>query len=136
LLVRHCRVHVPWRKDSQLGESVLRQQDIAAVKVWRRNGILAWTNTIARSSSGQLVANRDRRLLGRRFPLDDELNEAVHENQAVAALFGTGANGEDSFERNDLGFQHLFEVYARSRTRSSARSARTRSTPTRARSTG
>jgi putative nucleotidyltransferase with HDIG domain len=112
LLVRHGHVHVPWGKDSQLGDSVLRQQDIATVKVWRRNGVLAWTNTIARSSSGHFVANRDRKLLGRQFPLDDELNEAIRENQAVAALVGTGANGEDSFERNDLGFQHLFEVYA------------------------
>jgi putative nucleotidyltransferase with HDIG domain len=112
LLVRHGRVRVPWAKDSQLGDSVLRQKDIATVKVWRRNGVLAWTNTIARSSSGHLVANRDRSLVGRRFPLDDELNEALRENQPVAALVGTGADGEDSFERNDLGFRHLFEVYA------------------------
>ena len=112
LLVRHGRVHIPWRKDGLLAQSVLRQHDIATVKVWRKDGILAWTNTRSRSSSGRLVPNRDRHLIDRRFPLDDELGEAIEENRAVAALVGTGADGEDSFERNDLGYRQLFEVYA------------------------
>ena len=112
LLVRHGRVHIPWQQDSRLATDVLRQHDIATVKVWRKDGILAWTNTQARSSAGRLVPNRDRHLIDRRFPLDDELGEAVTENRAVAALVGTGADGEDSFERNDLGYRQLFEVYA------------------------
>lgn len=112
LLVRNGQVHVPWKKDSRLAQSVLRQQDIATVKVWRKDGVLAWTNTIARSSSGRFVTNQDRSLIDRKFPLDDELNEAMQENRPVAALVGTGGDGEDSFERNDLGYGHLFEVYA------------------------
>jgi putative nucleotidyltransferase with HDIG domain len=112
LLVRHGRVHIPWQQDDRLARSVLRQQDIATVKVWRKDGILAWTNTRSRSSAGRLVPNRDRQLIDRRFPLDDELGEAIEENHAVAALVGTGADGEDSFERNDLGYRQLFEVYA------------------------
>ena len=112
LLVRHGHVHIPWKQDGRLAQSVLRQQDIATVKVWRKDGLLAWTNTRSRSSSGGRVANRDRQLIGHRFPLDDELGEAIHENQAVAALVGTGADGEDAFERNELGYTQLFEVYA------------------------
>jgi hypothetical protein len=55
LLVRHGRVHIPWKQDGRLAQSVLRQHDIATVKVWRQDGILAWTNTRSRSSSGRLV---------------------------------------------------------------------------------
>src|SRR4029079_17874859 len=51
-------------------------------------------------------------LIDHRFPLDDELGEALHENEPVAALVGTGADGEDAFERNELGYKQLFEVYA------------------------
>jgi putative nucleotidyltransferase with HDIG domain len=59
------------------------------------------------------VRNRDRGKIGHRFPLEDELGEAVRENQAVAKLVGTGSTDEeDAFERNDLGFGKLFEVYA------------------------
>jgi HD-GYP domain-containing protein (c-di-GMP phosphodiesterase class II) len=112
LLVRHNRVHIPRKRDGRLAQNVLRQRDIATVKVWRKDGILAWTNTVSRSSSGTLVANRDRDLIDHRFPLDDELGEALHENQPVAKLVGTGADGEDAFERNKLGYKQLFEVYA------------------------
>jgi putative nucleotidyltransferase with HDIG domain len=112
LVVRNGQVRVPRAKNAQLAKGVRRQRDIATVKIWRRDGVLAWTNPVARSSSGAFVANRNERLVGRRFPLDDELDEAIHENRAVAKLVGTGADGEDAFERNDLGFGHLFEVYA------------------------
>jgi HD-GYP domain-containing protein (c-di-GMP phosphodiesterase class II) len=112
LLVRNGHVHVPWKKDGQLAESVLRQHDIASVKVWRKDGILAWTNTLSRSSSDKLVANRDRRLIDNHIPPDDELAEALDENRAVAKLVGTGGEGEDAFDRNELGYTQLFEVYA------------------------
>jgi putative nucleotidyltransferase with HDIG domain len=113
VLVHHGRVVVPWNKDGQLAAGVMTQRDIVAVKVWKPTGLLAWTNPRSRTSSGRTVKNRDRRLIDtHRFRLDDELNEAIHENHAVAALVGTGGDGEDSFERNDLGYGRLFEVYA------------------------
>jgi putative nucleotidyltransferase with HDIG domain len=114
-LVQGNQVKVPWSKDAPLGRSVRSQRDIVVVKVWKvqgTHGVLAWTNKRARSSSDHLLLNRDRSRIGRAFPLHDELGEAIHENQAIAALVGTGASGEDAFERNDLGYQHLFEVYA------------------------
>jgi len=111
-LVRGNRIDIPWRQDAQLAEGVLRQPDIVSVKVWKANGVLAWTNTLSRSSRGRLVPNRNRREIDKNLGLDDELDEAIDENQPVAALVGTGGKGEDAFERNDLGYRNLFEVYA------------------------
>ena len=121
VLVHHGRVAVPWAKDRQLADTVMTN-DIVTVKVWSRNGHLAWTNPLSHTSSGQPVHNRDRRFIGTRpSELDDELHEAIHENRPVAELVGTGADGEDAFERNKLGYKELFEVYApienKSRTR-------------------
>jgi len=88
-----------------LRRSVRAQPDILSVKVWRADGLLAWTNV-------------DQKRIGHRFPLDEELGDAIHEDQAVASLIGTGgpAQTEDAFERNQLargaGVSHLFEVYA------------------------
>jgi len=111
-LVHHGRVEVPSAQDGQLASRVMKQGDIVTVKVWRRSGLLAWTNAKALTSSGQAVHNRDRSLVGSRVRFDDELDEAIHENRPVAKLVGTGADGEDAFERNALGYKQLFEVYA------------------------
>jgi putative nucleotidyltransferase with HDIG domain len=112
VLVHHGRVVVPSAKDGQLAATVMTH-DIVAVKVWKPNGLLAWTNPVSHTSSGRAVHNRDRRFIGTRpSSLDDELDEAMHENRPVAELVGTGADGEDAFERNDLGYGQLFEVYA------------------------
>jgi putative nucleotidyltransferase with HDIG domain len=111
-LVRGNRIDIPWNQDAQLADGVLRQQDIVTVKVWRANGVLAWTNTLARSSRGGLVPNRNRNEIDENLGLDDELERAIDTNQPVAALVGTGGKGEDAFERNDLGYRNLFEVYA------------------------
>jgi putative nucleotidyltransferase with HDIG domain len=113
VLVSHDHVKVPWKQDAQLGSNVLSQPDIVVVKVWTANGVLAWTNATTRTSRGQPLPNRDREKIDHRFPLEDELGEAIRENRPVAKLVGTGSTDEeDSFERNDLGYTHLFEVYA------------------------
>jgi putative nucleotidyltransferase with HDIG domain len=112
LLVRGGRVRIPRQQNEQLARSVQRQQDIATVKVWRKDGVLAWTNPLARTSGNHLVANHDRQLIDHHFPPDDELDEALDENQAVAELVGPGGRGEDAFDRNNLGYTELFEVYA------------------------
>ena len=111
-LVHGNRIDIPWRQDAQLAEGVVKQPDIVTVKVWRADGVLAWTNTLSRSSRGRLVPNRNRDEIDNHLGLDDELEEAIDTNQPVAALVGTGGEGEDAFERNDLGYRHLFEVYA------------------------
>ena len=111
-LVRDNRVVVPSAQDASIAENVLTQPDIVVVKVWKANGVLAWTNFVARSSNGHRVLNRDRGLIDHRFPLDEELGDAIRDDEPIAKLVGTGADGEDAFERNRLGFTHLFEVYA------------------------
>src|SRR5437763_14687531 len=111
-LVHGNHIDIPWQQDAQLAEGVLRQQDIVTVKVWKADGVLAWTNSLSRSSHGRLVPNRNRDEIDKNLGLDDELEKAIDTNQPVAALVGTGGKGEDAFERNDLGYRHLFEVYA------------------------
>jgi putative nucleotidyltransferase with HDIG domain len=99
VLVRDDAVVVSPSGERRLVATLRGQPDIVTVKVWRADGVLAWTN-------------RDRSRVGRRFPLDDLLGEAILGNRPVAAIVGTGGEGEDAFERNRLGFKHLFEVYA------------------------
>jgi putative nucleotidyltransferase with HDIG domain len=122
VVVHHGRIEVPWAQDGQLASRVMRQHDIVTVKVWKPSGFLAWTNRLSRTNGGHRVHNRDRKFVDtHRFRLDDELDEAIHENRPVAALVGTGADGEDAFERNKLGYNQLFEVYAPIENKSSTR---------------
>jgi len=91
------------RDKQHLAESVQTQKDILSVKVWSNDGLLAWTNV-------------DTKRIGRKFGLDDELGEAIRDNRPIASLAGTGGEGEDAFELNELTRRHhlrqLFEVYA------------------------
>jgi hypothetical protein len=104
-LVHGDKVVVSQRDKGRFASSVQRRKDILSVKVWRADGLLAWTNV-------------DERGIGRTFPLEDELGDVVKENQPIADLVGTGGNAtdEDAFERNELArehhLSHLFEVYA------------------------
>jgi putative nucleotidyltransferase with HDIG domain len=105
VLVHGNEVVVSRTDEGRLASSVHRQPDILSVKVWRSDGLLAWTNV-------------DKTRIGRTFPVDDELGEAIRDNQPIAELVGAGGNArdEDAFERNELarehGLHHLFEVYA------------------------
>jgi putative nucleotidyltransferase with HDIG domain len=104
-LVRGNHVVVAGSDAARLSNGIRAQKDILSVKVWQPDGVLAWTNV-----------DPDR--IGRRFPPDAELGEAIDENRPIAALVGTGgaAADEDAFERNALArkahVHHLFEVYA------------------------
>jgi HD-GYP domain-containing protein (c-di-GMP phosphodiesterase class II) len=104
-LVRGNHVVVARQNVKTLAAGIREQHDILSVKVWQRDGVLAWTNV-------------DSSRISRRFPLDDLLGDVIHQNRPIAALVGTGgsAEDEDAFERNQLarahGVGHLFEVYA------------------------
>src|SRR5438094_411420 len=52
---------------------VRRQHDLLSVKVWRADGTLAWTN-VARTR------------IGKRFDLDGDLGETIHENRTAGAI--------------------------------------------------
>jgi HD-GYP domain-containing protein (c-di-GMP phosphodiesterase class II) len=104
-LVRGHSVIVSRQNLAHLSKALGKQKDIVSVKVWRTDGRLAWTN-------------RDKERIGHKFPLDDELAEAIQDKRAIAKLVATGGNDgdEDAFERNQLahqlGVHQLFEVYA------------------------
>ena len=59
------------------------------------------------------MANRDRHLIDHRFPLDDELGEAIHENRPVAELVGTGRGRRGRLRARRARLpSSCFEVYA------------------------
>jgi putative nucleotidyltransferase with HDIG domain len=93
-VVRHGRI-VPTQ--AAIG-SLSGEPDVVSVKVWRADGTLAWTN-------------RGKARIGKRFPLDGELGEAIGENRTVSDIVATGSGGEHALEAS-LGFSRLFEVYA------------------------
>jgi len=104
-LVRGDRVDVAGQDVRRLAAGIRAQKDILSVKVWEKNGVLAWTNV-------------DPKRIKHKFPLDDELGDAINDNKPIAALIAAGRTDgdEDSFERNSLArkfdLHHLFEVYA------------------------
>jgi putative nucleotidyltransferase with HDIG domain len=79
--------------DRDLGE----RPDIRSVKVWRTDGTLAWAN---------IAPER----IGKRFPLEDELQEVVEKKEAVAVLGKLGAE-ENAAEAARLP-NDVLEVYA------------------------
>jgi putative nucleotidyltransferase with HDIG domain len=95
-LVEGNRVVVRRRLTKQLA-AVSRRPDIVTVKVWRLNGVLAWTN-------------RARSRIGQRFELDGNLGVSMKQNKSVAEIEVPDTE-ENEVERN-LGFGRLLEVYA------------------------
>ena len=77
--------------------SLQYEPDIVTVKVWRPDGVLAWTN-------------RERGRIGHKFELDDELEEALDENQTVGTI--SPANADEAAVERSLGFSRLLQVYA------------------------
>jgi hypothetical protein len=75
-----------------------KQPDVVSVKVWRADGTLAY-------------ATLQPQRIGRRFPLDSDLGEAISENRAVASVIAPSSEGETAGEA-ELGFSHLIQVYA------------------------
>jgi putative nucleotidyltransferase with HDIG domain len=71
--------------------------DILSVKVWRRDGVLAWTS---------LAPER----IGRRFPLGDALQAVLRTGQAEGGLEDL-ADAEDAVEAK-LAVDEVIEVYA------------------------
>jgi putative nucleotidyltransferase with HDIG domain len=96
-LVQHGAVVVRPQLSRRLVDDLRRRPEIVTVKVWRANGVLAWTN-------------RARRRIGHRFELDGNLGTALHKNAAVAGI-EVPDQEENAVERS-LGFGRLLEVYA------------------------
>jgi putative nucleotidyltransferase with HDIG domain len=84
--------HVSARLEGELRHN----RGLVTVKVWRADGVLAWTN-------------RGRARIGKRFKLDGDLAKAVGTRRTAGHIDELSAD-EDRVERA-LGYDHLLEVY-------------------------
>ena len=98
-LVKNDKVIVTRWGSQGLIAALRGQPDVVTVKVWRADGVLAWTN-------------RGQQRIGRRFPLDGPLESAIVDNKPASEFVSTtGGDSENAVERG-LGFSQLLEVYA------------------------
>jgi putative nucleotidyltransferase with HDIG domain len=95
-LVRDHRVRVDPEVSSVLRGELRRDPDLVTVKVWRPDGVLAWTN-------------RAPQRIGKRFEEEGSLEQALHGH--AAGSIGKLDAEENAVERS-LGFSHLLQVYA------------------------
>ena len=96
-LVRGNHVQVSRHVSARLTGELRRNRSLVTVKVWRPDGVLAWTN-------------RAQARIGRRFDMDGDLAEAVDSRSPAGHIDQLSAD-EDRVEEG-LGFDHLLEVYA------------------------
>jgi putative nucleotidyltransferase with HDIG domain len=95
-LVRGNALQVGPNVSSVLLRELRSDPDLVTVKVWRPDGVLAWTNR-----------GRDR--IGTRFEKEGNLEKALH--GTPAGSIGGLDEDENQVERS-LGFDHLLQVYA------------------------
>ena len=96
-VVRNGRVQVAPRESSRLLSQLHRQPDLVTIKVWRTDGVLAWTS-------------RGEGRIGRRFEVEGDLGEVIGTGRAAGSIDELESD-EDALEQR-LGFDHLLEVYA------------------------
>jgi putative nucleotidyltransferase with HDIG domain len=95
-LVRGGQVQVSPHTTARLDGELRRNPALVTVKVWRSDGVLAWTN-------------RGRNRIGRRFDMDGDLAKSISTRQAAGHIGQLSAD-ENRVEQS-LGFSHLLEVY-------------------------
>ena len=96
-LVRGDKLHVSPHLPLQIRQQLRRQPDLITVKVWRPDGVLAWTN-------------RAPERIGRPFSLEGDLGETIADKRAHASIDDLGGD-EDEAERAAAS-SHVLEVYA------------------------
>ncbi|HEX3687380.1 MAG TPA: HD domain-containing phosphohydrolase [Gaiellaceae bacterium] len=96
-LVRGGQVRVSRNASVRLTEELRRNRALVTVKVWRPDGVLAWTN-------------RAQARIGRRFDIDGDLGEAISSREAAGHI--DQLSGDEDAVEERLGFDHLLEVYA------------------------
>ena len=100
-LVGNGAVSVHRDAEPVLERELAGRGDIVSVKVWRADGVLAWTN-------------RSRERIGQMFPLEGDLSEVIEKGEAEAG-FDELDDLEDRSEHaaaERLGLDHVLEVYA------------------------
>jgi putative nucleotidyltransferase with HDIG domain len=96
-LVQGDRLHVSPRLPQQINEQLRRQPDLLTVKVWKPDGVLAWTS-------------RAPERIGRRFSLGGALGNMIADKRAHASIDAMSGD-EDAVERAAR-HSHVLEVYA------------------------
>jgi putative nucleotidyltransferase with HDIG domain len=96
-LVRGNHLHVSPTLPAAITAQLRRDSDLVTVKVWRPDGVLAWTN-------------RAPERIGRRFELEDDLGAVLRENRPIASMDNLHSD-ENAVERS-LHYSHLLQVYA------------------------
>jgi len=96
-LVRGGQVQVTRNASARLEDELRHNRSLVTVKVWRPDGVLAWTNR-----------GQDR--IGQRFDMDGDLGEAIESSAAVGHI--DQLSGDEDAVEESLGFDHLLEVYA------------------------
>lgn len=95
-LVHGDALQIDPRVSARLDGELRRNRGLVTVKVWRPDGVLAWTN-------------RARGRIGKRFEVDGDLAEAIGSHNTVGHIDQLSTD-EDRVERA-LGYDHLLEVY-------------------------
>jgi putative nucleotidyltransferase with HDIG domain len=96
-LVSGDRVVVGRDLPGRLLENLRQRPDVVTVKVWRSNGVLAWTN-------------RAQNRIGEKFDLDGNLGRAMRANETEGEI--SKPDEEENAAERKLGFSKLLEVYA------------------------
>jgi putative nucleotidyltransferase with HDIG domain len=97
-LLRDSKVVVRRTIPPLVERDLASRPDVVSVKVWRADGVLAWTN---------LAPER----IGKRYPVEGHLKEVVETGDAEAELEELGGTAENEAEAT-LGIDHVLEVYA------------------------
>jgi len=95
-LVKDGEVTVAPHLTPAVARKLSNREDIMSVKVWRADGVLAWTST-------------DRERIGRRFEIGEHLRDAL-EGRAQGHLEALTATGEQRGEAQ-AGLERALEVY-------------------------
>jgi putative nucleotidyltransferase with HDIG domain len=95
-LVRDGKLRVGPHVSALLLQQLREDRDLVTIKVWRPDGVLAWTN-------------RAPQRIGRRFGEEGDLESALHGH--AAGSIGHLSEDENAVERS-LGFSNLLQVYA------------------------
>jgi putative nucleotidyltransferase with HDIG domain len=97
-LLRDSKVIVRRKMPTLVERDLSSRPDVVSVKVWRADGVLAWTNVAPER-------------IGKQFPLEGHLQEVVETGEAEAELEELGESAENEAE-SKLGLDHVLEVYA------------------------
>ena len=97
-LLRDSKVIVRRKMPTLVERDLSSRPDVVSVKVWRADGVLAWTNVAPER-------------IGKQFPLEGHLQEVVETGEAEAELEELGELAENEAE-SKLGLDHVLEVYA------------------------